>query len=167
MAEEYGGLDFYNRFFELIQGLEFGPGEWKPNEWLAFYLSMAANASIDLKLKLWGFNIRLLYTGSKISPDLILEAERAVDGLNPLFLPYNLIAKFLYQQALLRLERGDIDGANQLFEATITLANLAPLLTLLTIGILLAIIIYILYRRSSKPSAQLPPLPPTPEELNT
>lgn len=167
LAEEYGGLDFYKRFFEVIHGLEFEPGEWKPNEWLAFYLSMAANASVDLKLKLWGFNIRLLYTGLKISPDLILEAEKAVDGLSPLFLPYNLIAKFFYQQALLRLERGDIDGANQLLEATITLANLAPLLTLLTIGTLFAIIIYILHRRSLKPSAQLPPLPPTPEELNT
>ncbi|MFQ6086414.1 MAG: hypothetical protein ACE5OV_00040 [Candidatus Bathyarchaeia archaeon] len=159
LAEEYGGLNYYKRFFELIRGLKI-----ESNDELAFHLSLAANASVDLKLKLWGFDIRLLYTGSKISPDLIYEAEKAVDGLSPVFLPYNLVAKFLYQQALLRLERGDVDGAKQLFEAAISLANLAPLLTLLTLVAIFAIVAYILLKRTSKPSFELPPLPPTFEQ---
>lgn len=160
LAEEYGGLGFYKRFFKRIQLVKI-----ETNDELAFHLSLAANASVDLKLKLWGFDIRLLYTGSKISPELIYEAEKAVDGLNPVFLPYNLVAKFLYQQALLRLERGDVDGANQLLESAISLANLAPLLTLLTLVAIFAIIAYILLRRTSEPSFELPP-PPTFEQTN-
>jgi hypothetical protein len=161
LAEEYDGLDFYKQFFRKIRGLEFEPNDWKPSEWLAFYLSLAANASVDLKLKLWGFDIRLLYNGSKIPPERIYKAEKAVDGLSMVFLPYNLVAKFLYQQALLRLERGDIDGANQLLDAAIFLANLAPLLTLLTIVAIFAIILYILNKRWSEPDIELPPLPPS------
>ncbi|MFB0567198.1 MAG: hypothetical protein ACETVM_01240, partial [Candidatus Bathyarchaeia archaeon] len=163
LAEEHGGLDFYERFFKLIRGSKI-----ENNDELAFHLSFAANASVDLKLKRWGFNIHLLYTinQSEISPELIYEAEKAVDGLSPVFLPYNLIAKFLYQQALLRLERGDYDGANQLLNAAISLANLAPLLTLLTLVAIFAIIAYILLKRPSEPSIELPPLPPTFEETN-
>lgn len=164
LAEEFGGLEFYKQFFELIRGLEFEPGEWKPNEWLAFYMSLAANASVDLKLKLWGFNIRLLYTGSKISPKLIYEAEKAIDGLSFVFFPYNLVARFLYQEALLRLERGDIEGANQLLESAISLANLAPLLTLLTLVAISVIIAYVLYRRWSRLSIGMPQLSPAFEE---
>ncbi|MFB0567335.1 MAG: hypothetical protein ACETVM_01960, partial [Candidatus Bathyarchaeia archaeon] len=154
LAEEYGGLDFYKQFFKLIQGPKI-----ETNDELAFHLSFAANASVDLKLEQWGFNIHLLYiiNQSNISPELIYEAEKAVDGLSPVFVPYNLVAKFLYQQALLRLERGDVDGASQLLEAAIFLANLAPLLTLLTIAAILAIIIYILHKRKSEPTIELPP----------
>jgi len=158
LAEEYGGLDFYKRFFKKIQLVKI-----ETNDELAFHLSLAANDSVDLKLKLWGFDIRLLYNGSGISPELIYEAEMAIDGLSPIFQPYKLIAESLYQQALLRLERGDVDGANQLLEAAISLANLAPLLTLLTIAAILAIIVYILHKRKSEPTIELPP-PPAFEE---
>ncbi len=161
LDEKYGGLDFYKRFFKRIQGLKI-----ETNDELAFHLSLAANASVDVKLERWGFDISLLYTGSKISPELIYKAEKAVDGLSPVFLPYNLVAKFLYQQALLRLERGDVDGANQLLEAAILLANLAPLLTLLTLVVIFAIIAYILLRRPSEPSIERPPLPPAFEQTN-
>ena len=158
LAEKYGGLDFYKRFFKKIQLVKI-----VTNDELAFHLSLAANASVDLKLKLWGFDIRLLYNGSKISPERIYEAEMAIDGLSPIFQPYKLIAESLYQQALLRLERGDVDGANQLLEAAISLANLAPLLTLLTIAAILAVIVYILHKRKSEPTIELPP-PPAFEE---
>jgi hypothetical protein len=167
LAEKYGGLNFYRQFFRLIHGLTFEPGGWTPSEWLAFYLSKAANASVDVTLKLWGFNINLVYTESKISPDLIYEAERAIDELPLIFQPYRLIAEFLYQQALLRLERGDIDGAKQLLNAAITLANLAPLLTLLTLIVIFLIIAYILLKRTSEPGLETPTLPPTYEETNT
>jgi hypothetical protein len=166
LAERHGGLDFYKRFFELIRPLEFEPNEWKPNEWLAFYLSMAANASVDLTLQQWGFNIRLIYTKSKISPQLIYEAEKAIDELSPVFQPYKFIAEALYQQAMLRLEHGDIDGAKRLLNATISLANLAPLLTLLTITGIFALIVYILHKRTAEPEIELPPLPPSFEETN-
>jgi len=163
LAEEYGGLDFYKQFFKLIRGLKI-----KTNDELAFHLSFAANASVDLKLKQWGFNIRLLYiiNQSNVSPELIYEAEKALDGLSPVFQPYSLVAKFLYQQALLRLERGDFDGASQLLEAAIFLANWAPLLTLLTLVAIFAIIAYILLKRPSEPSFELPPLSPAFEETN-
>ncbi|NIU38462.1 hypothetical protein GWN65_00375 [Candidatus Bathyarchaeota archaeon] len=159
LAEEYGGLDFYRQFFRLIRGLEI-----QTNDELAFHLSLAANASVDLKLKLWGFDIRLLYNGSKISPDRIYEAEKALDGLNPVFLPYSLVAELFYQQALLRLERGDVNGANQFLDATILMANLAPVLTLLTLTAILAVIVYLLYKRSSRPRLEPPALPPLFEE---
>ena len=160
LAKNYDELDFYKRFFELIRGLEI-----KTNDKLAFYLSLAANDSVDLKLKLWGFDIRLLYNASGISPERIYEAEKAIDGLSSVFLPYNLVAKFLYQQALLRLERGDVDGANQLLEAAISLANLAPLLTLLTLIAIFALVVYVLRKRTSEPSFELPP-PPTFEDTS-
>jgi len=169
LAKEYGGLDFYKSFFSLIHGLKYEPGGWKPAEWLAFYLSMAANASVDIKLKQWGFDIDLVYTKTKISSDLaelIYEAEKAVDGLSLVFQPYKLIAEFLYQQALLRLMRGDVDGASQLLRAAITIANLAPLLTLLTLIAIFALLAYILLKRTSKPSSEIPPLPPTYQDTN-
>jgi tetratricopeptide (TPR) repeat protein len=164
LAEKYkrqDKLDLYERFFKRIHGLKYEPYDWNPTEWLAFYLSMAANASVDLTLKHWGFNIRLFYTASKISPDLIWKAEKAIDSLSPVFQPYKLIAEFLYQQALLRLERGDIEGATQLLNIAISLANIAPLLTLLTLIVIFAVIAYILFKYTSKPSEELPPLPPT------
>jgi len=159
LAEEYGGFDFYRQFFELISELKI-----ETNDELAFHLSMAANASVDLKLKQWGFDIRLLYNGSQVSPERIYEAEKAIDGLSPVFLPYNLVAKFFYEQALLRLERGDVNGANQLLDATIFLANLAPLLTLLTLAAILAIIVYFLHKRSLKSRLEPPALPFVSEE---
>ncbi len=163
LSEEYGGLDFYKQFFKLIRGSEI-----ETNDDLAFHLSSAANASVDLKLFLWGFDIVLLYTinQSEISPELILEAKKAVDGLSPVFFPYNLVAKFLFQQALLRLERGDYNGATQLLNAAISLANLAPLLTLLTLVAIFAIIAYVLLKRKPEPSFEPPPLPPTFEQTN-
>ncbi len=162
LAEKYGGLDFYKQFFELIQGLDI-----KTNDMLAFYMSLAANATVDLTLKQWGFNIRLLYTESKISPELIHATEKAIDGVNPVFQPYKFIAETLFQQALLRLENGDVEGANQLLNTATSLANLAPLLTLLTLAALLAITVYILHKHTSKPTIEPPPLPPTFEEPTT
>ena len=158
LAEEYGGLDFYKRFFEKIQSVKI-----ETNDELAFHLSLAANASVDLKLKLWGFDIRLLYNGSAISPERIYEAEKAIDGLSPIFQPYKLIAESLYQQALRRLERGDVNGANQLLDAAISLANLAPLITLLTIAAILAVIVYVLHKHKSEPTVE-PPQHPALEE---
>lgn len=163
LAEKYGELDFYKRFFKLIQGLEL-----ETNDELALYLSMAANASVDLTLRQWGFDIQLLYTlnQSDFSIELIYEAKKAIDGVSPIFQPYKLIARSLYQQAWVRIEQGDYEGAAQLLNAAILLANLAPLLTLLTITVLLAIIVYALHKRAEKPALELPPPPPTFEETN-
>jgi hypothetical protein len=170
LADNYGGMNFYQQFFKLTSGLEYKkPHVWEPNEWLAFHLSMAANKPIDIKLRQWGFDIDLVYTKTKISSslvELIYKAERAIDGLSLVFQPYKLIAEFLYQQALLRLERGDVDGASQLLNAAITIANLAPLLTLLTLVAIFAIIAYILLKRTSKPSLEIPMPPPTYQETN-
>lgn len=166
LADKYGGLDLYKQFFKQIHGLKYEPGGWKPNEWLAFHLSWAVNASVDVTLKLLGFDINLVYTERKIPPQLIYETEKAIDGLSLVFQPYKLIAEFLYQQALLRLERGDIDGANQLLNIALVIANLAPLLTLLTLVAIFAIIVYILHKHLTQTTVEIPSIPPVYEETN-
>jgi hypothetical protein len=166
LADKYGGLDLYKQFFKQIHGLKYKPGGWKPNEWLAFHLSWAVNKSVDVSLKLLGFDINLVYTEEKIPPQLIYETEKAIDGLSLVFQPYKLIAEFLYQQALLRLERGDIDGANQLLNIALAIANLAPLLTLLTLVAIFAIIVYILHKHLTQTTVEIPSIPPVYEETN-
>jgi hypothetical protein len=124
------------------------------------------NKSVDVSLKLLGFDINLVYTEEKIPPQLIYETEKAIDGLSLVFQPYKLIAEFLYQQALLRLERGDIDGANQLLNIALAIANLAPLLTLLTLVAIFAIIVYILHKHLTQTTVEIPSIPPVYEETN-
>jgi hypothetical protein len=156
------GFEYYRDFFELVGELPSGFDRVKVKgiSELALYLSQAANASVASTLKRWGFTVADLYE----SPvqDLITEAGRAVNELNPVFQPYRFMAEYLYQQALLSAETGDWDRAQSLLQLSISLANLAPLLTLLTIAALLALLAYVLARRSRR---QLPPVPPPPPEI--
>ena len=143
LAKKYGGLDYYERFFKLIKGKEV-----EDNSVLAYYLSLAADTSVALDLRKWGFDIVDLYG----FPALVDEAERAVYGLSPAFQPYRFLAEYLYKQGLTYLEKGDTEKASQYLEASISLAKFAPLLTLITVAAILVVIIYILKATKYHPS---------------
>jgi len=158
LAQDYGGLDYYERFFELIHGVEV-----YNIDILALYLSRAADASVALTLQSWGFRVIDLYTSPEIR-DKIVETQRAIAAVNPVFQPYRALAEFLYRQALFSFQRGDTGGGMSLLQDAIIIANLAPLLTLLTITAVLGIIIYVLHRRSQK-AKKRPMVPPPPPEI--
>jgi len=143
LAEKYGGLDYYERFFKLIKGKEVGD-----NSVLAYYLSLAADTSVALDLRKWGFDIVDLYG----FPTLVDEAERTVYGLSPAFQPYRFLAEYLYKQGLAYLEKGDTEKASQYLEASISLAKFALLLTLITAAAILVVTIYILKAVKYHPS---------------
>jgi len=147
LAKIYSGFDFYRSFFELTQNVTVSD-----NNLLAYYLSKAANASVALVLRDWGFSVTDLYT----SPLLIDEAERALAQLSPIFQPYKFLAEYLFRQALLSFEIGNVERANAFLQLAIFIAYLAPLLTLLTIAVLLLVVVYIIYRyrARTKPGAQ-------------
>ncbi len=138
LAENYGGLEYYTRFFELIK--ERGVSD---NDLLAYYLSLAADASVVQTLQGWGFNVANLHT-------LTEEVRGAIDKLNPMFQPYKSIAEYLYQQALIKLEEEDGKGASQFLRAALFLANSAPLLTLLSMVAIIIAVIYLSKKESLK-----------------
>ncbi len=137
LAETYGGFEFYIRFFELIKGRGV-----RDNDLLAYYLSLAANASVAQTLQGWGLNVANFRT-------LTEEAREAINKLNPMFQPYKSIAEYLYQQALIKLEERDGKRASQFLRAALFVANSAPLLTLLSVVAILIAAIYL--SRGRKP----------------
>jgi len=156
LANIHGGFNYYQRFFELIRNATWIDDK---NNFLAYYLSKAANASVALTLRQWGFDISDWYTPSA-TRELIDEAEKAIGGLNPVFQPYKFFAEYLYRQALTSSERGDWERAKSLLQLAITIASMAPLLTFLTIIAILAILVYMLYKSSLKPKPSVPVPPP-------
>jgi len=154
LAEMHDGLDFYQRFFQLIHGAKVDD-----NNVLTLYLSMAANASVALTLNGWGFNVADFYTDSQVR-EMIKEAGQAIEKVNPVFQPYRSFAQYFYQQALHSAELGELERAKSELQIAITLANLSPLLTFLTILAILAILVYVLYKRSLKPKPSVPVPPP-------
>jgi len=147
------GLNYYDSFFTLIHGAKVNNINV-----LALYLSTAANASVALTLQSWGFAVADLYN-SPVS-EMVKDAGKAVEGVNPVFQPYRSFAEYFYQQALLSAQRGDYERAKSMLQLAITMANLAPLLTFLTIIAILALLVFILNRLSKRPKPMVPPLPP-------
>jgi len=158
LAQDYGELDYYKRFFELIHGLEVDNIDV-----LVLYLSRAADASVALTLQDWGFNVIDLYTSPEIR-EKIVETQKAIEAVNPVFQPYKSLAEFLYKQALSSFKRGDTSGGANFLQLAMIVANLAPLLTLLTIAAILGIIIYLLHRHREKAKLK-PTVPPPPPEI--
>jgi len=156
LAKMYGGFDFYRRFFELIQNVTVSD-----NSLLAYYLSKTANASVALVLRDLGFSVSDLYT----SPLLIDEAEKALAQLSPIFQPYKFLAEFLFRQALLSFEMGNVERANAFLQLAITIAYLAPLLTILTMAAIILAVAYILYRYSAKTKPSVQPSSTTVETV--
>jgi hypothetical protein len=159
LAQDYGGLDYYKRFFELMHGLNVDNIDI-----LTLYLSKAANASVALTLQNWGFSVIDLYTSQDIR-EKIVETQKIIAAVSPVFQPYKSLAEFFYQQALLNIRHGDTAGGTNLLQLATIIADLAPLLTFLTIAIILGIIIYILHKYSEKAKLRpaVPPPPPPPE----
>jgi hypothetical protein len=162
LAQDYDGLAYYTRFFELMQGVTVDNIDV-----LTLYLSKAANASVALTLQDWGFSVADLYTSSDIR-EKIVETQKTIAAVSPVFQPYKFLAESLYRQALLSFKRGDTEGGTSLLQLATTIANLAPILTLLTIAAILGTIAYLLHRHSKKaklkppapPALQVPPPPP-------
>ncbi len=150
LAETHGGLPYYQRFFEMINGAMVNS-----NNVLAYYLSLAADASVAITLRRWGFSIADLYT----SPELVDQAAKAIEATNPIFQPYRWFAEYLFNQAQISLEAGNIDRANSLLRLSIAVANAAAILMFITIIIILGLLVYLLSRRSRRPRATVPPLP--------
>ena len=139
LAEPYGGLEYYARFFKMLSGVSV-----EDNNKLAYYLSLAANATVVPKLRLWGFNLADLYVYS----DLIMEAEKSISRVNPIFQPYKFFAEQLYRWALTNAEQNNEETVNISLLAVIIIAELSPLLTLVTVSAcLFAAIFYALKRK--------------------
>jgi len=133
------GLRYYSDFFQLLPGVYV-----EGNSELAYYLSLAANQTVVPKLRSWGLRIADLYTYS----DLIMEAERSVGRVSPVFQPYKFFAEQLYRWALTNAEEDNVETANISLLAVIAIAELAPLLTLITVSaFLFAAIFYALRRK--------------------
>jgi len=158
LAQDYGGLDYYKDFSELIHGVNVDNIDV-----LTLYLSKAANASVALTLQDWGFSVIDLYTSQDVR-EKIVETQRAIAAVSPVFQPYKSLAEFFYQQGLLSIRRGDTQGGSSLLQLAIMIADLAPLLTLLTIVAILGIIVFVLHRRSEKAKLR-PTVPPPPPEI--
>lgn len=136
LAEPYGGLEYYAQFFSLISGAYVDD-----NNELAYYLSLAANATVIPKLESWGFNV----ADFNVHSTLILEAEKSLSEISPISQPYKFLAEQLYKRALINAERGRVDLANQYLSAAIAIARLSPLLTLMTMSaVLFTAILYAL-----------------------
>lgn len=90
LAKEYGGLEYYARFFTLIKGVNL-----ESNTMLCYYLSLAANKSVFDEFNSWGFNLPEIYTHWP----LILEVREAIDSIspvNPFLQPFKKIAELFY-----------------------------------------------------------------------
>jgi len=124
LANEYGGLNFYARFFRVLGG-----GSIEDNAALCYYLSLAAGESIVERFNSWGFNIPDLYTYTPLIREVELAIE-GMDGRNILLQPFRHLANLIY--------RGVISGwmpaeaAPSLLLTALLIARLAPLLALIT-----------------------------------
>ncbi len=146
LAEEYGGLDYYKRFFDTMEGTRI-----EDNNILAYHLSLAANKSVAKKLRDWGFNVADIF----ISSFLIEEAKSALDGLSPIFQPFKFIAEQFYKLGLISLEKGDVETGNLCLRIAIFIAKWAPLLTFITVVVISAAIIYA-FQRKRMPKPEVP-----------
>ncbi len=136
LAEARGGLDYYARFFALLEDERIDD-----TATLAYYLSLAADESVVRKLNNWGFGIPDLY----IYSPLLSNVEQAVDDVSPLYQPYKFVAELLYQQALLNAREESNARMQFYLTLAILVARLAPLLTLITVsGILFGAVLLVL-----------------------
>ncbi len=156
LADRHGELAFYQRFFQLIYG-----SNVQNIDLLAFHLSKAANASVALTLRRWGFSVTDLYN----SPQSIDQTAKTIEATNPYFQPYRWLAEFLFNQALISFESGNTERANSLLRLSTSVAEAAPWLTILTIATVLALLGFLLSRRKRKPELVVPQPPSSPDIL--
>lgn len=146
LAEDYGGLDYYARFFQTLGGVT----QITNNDELAYHLSLTANTTVVPTLRSWGFDVADIY----ISSALIEEARQAISEVNQLFQPYKALAEYLYKQGLVNLENNYTRRGNQLLTIAIYVAQLAPILTLITWAAILAAVLYLIKRSLKTPKPE-------------
>jgi len=139
LAEPYGGLEYYTRFFGLIKGKTVDS-----NAAIGYYLSLAANESVADTLNAWGFGIPDLY---RYSP-LLSSVEEVLKKVSPFHQPYKFLAESLYRQALQNANEEGVTEMQFYLGAALLIARLAPLLTLITIsGVLFGALLLALSRK--------------------
>jgi len=125
LAERFGGFTYYSKFFRIIRNVEV-----EDNNFLVYYLSLAANSSVASILNEWGFNIIDLYT----YPTFIRRIGEIIDMVKPFFQPYKFIAEQLYRMAEISIRNNDFKRANSYLALALLIAEMAPLLTISTIS---------------------------------
>ncbi len=159
--EQKYGSGFYENLFKLING-----SSVDNLSILALRMSEVANTSVAITLQNWGFTVADLYSFPDVR-DRILEAQKAVAAVNPIFQPYKSLAQYFYDRGLASVEQGSTAQGMGLLQDSITIADWAPLLTFLTIlaiVALLIVVIWIISRRKRAPvvpQARVVVQPPT------
>jgi len=125
ITEYQGGLDYYARFFRLMNGETVSS-----NAELGYYLSLTSEQSVAQSLNSWGFNVPDLYLYSP----MLGSVKRVISEVNPLCQPYKYIAGLLYEQALSNARQDSVSEMNFYLTAAVYVAKLAPLLTLMTVS---------------------------------
>jgi len=139
LAEDYGGLEYYAKFFRLMSGKTV-----EDNAALCYYLSLAANEPVADKLNAWGFNIPDLYTHMPLIKG-IEEAVSAIDPYNPLLQPFRRLINTLYKGVL--SGKRIIAGSMQLyFLFILILARFTPLIALLVYSSILFTVVMIVLK---------------------
>lgn len=136
LAKDYGGPEYYAKFFRLVKGVKL-----ESNTILCYYLSLAANRSLFEKFNLWGFNLPDIYTYWP----LIIEAKRAIDSINPVnpFLqPFKKIAEAFYWAVV--SGKASADETQMLLSAALFIARNATPIALTTYSCILFLTILLL-----------------------
>jgi len=128
LAEQRGGLNYYQRFFRLLRNERI-----ENNVDLAYYLSLAAGESISDALNNWGFNIPNLYLYSP----LLNEAKTLIGDVSRLFEPYRSLAETLYRDAIFNADQENEAKMRLYLALAVLIAKLAPILTLITVTMLI------------------------------
>lgn len=124
LADDYGGLDYYAKFFRFLGGRSV-----RDNAALCYYLSLAAGESVAGRFNSWGFNIPDLYTYTP----LIREVESAISGIderNIPLQPFRHLANLIYRSVVSGWVLAE--AAPALLLVALLIARLAPLLALIT-----------------------------------
>ncbi|MEM0011399.1 MAG: hypothetical protein QXT84_06890, partial [Candidatus Bathyarchaeia archaeon] len=134
--KDYGGLEYYARFFRLIKGVNL-----ENNVMLCYYLSLAANKSLFDRFNMWGFNLPDIYAYQS----LLISVEKAISSIspmNPFLQPFKKISELFYWAVVSGIAPPD---KTRLFLSTaLFIARNVRLIALITYSILLLITILIL-----------------------
>jgi len=139
LAERFGGLAYYARFFKLISDIEI-----LDKNVFAYYLSLAANESVAPVLNSWGFGIEDLY----LRPESFIRVGNLIMGLDQAYQPYRFLSELFYRLALKSLRNNNLSRANLYLITALLLAEFAPILTIATIAAaLLSLSLYVLEKK--------------------
>jgi len=132
LAQSYGGLEFYRKFFSQIKGFK----NITSTDTLVYYLSKCAEEDLTPKFIQWRFNVVNIYAVH----EAIQEGKDAVARQLPIAQPWATVARKLIEQAEDAIRRGDLKEA--LMKAIIGgfIAKISLTLTILTVGAVVLLI---------------------------